>query len=72
MTEPDALARARALLGEARLARSALLKCRFERRAERLERIVRETALKRQQALADPLARALARAQALAEKGDDA
>jgi len=72
MSQADALAQAKALLGEARLARSALLKCRFERRAERLERIVRETALKRQQALADPLARALARARALTEKGDDA
>lgn len=72
MTDADALARAKALLGEARLARSALLKLRHERRAERLQRIEREIALKRQQALGDPLAKALARAQALAEKGDDA
>ena len=72
MTDADALARAKTLLGEARLARSAALKCRFERRAARLERIARETVLKRQQALADPLARALARAQALADQGDDA
>jgi len=72
MAETDALARAKALLGEARLARSVSLKLRHERRAARLERIALETALKRQQALTDPLARALARAQALAEKGDDA
>ena len=72
MAEADALALAKALLGEARLTRSALLKLRHERRATRLERIAHETALKRQQALADPLARALARAQALAEKGNDA
>ncbi len=72
MTDTDALALAKALLGEVRLARSALLKLRYERRAARLERIAHETALKRQQALADPLARALARAKALAEKGDNA
>jgi hypothetical protein len=72
MAEADALALAKALLGEVRLARSVSLKLRHERRAARLERIAHETALKRQQALTDPLARALARAQALAEKGDDA
>jgi len=72
MTQADALARAKALLGEARLARSVLLKVRHERRAARLERIAHETAFKRQQALADPWARALARAQALVDKGDDA
>lgn len=72
MTDTDPLTRAKALLGEARLARSSVLKQRHEQRALRLQRIEREVALKRQQALGDPLARALARAQALAEKGDDA
>ena len=70
MSDTDALALAKALLGEARLARSAVLKQRHEQRAERLQRIDREIALKRKQALGDPLARALARAQALAGKGD--
>lgn len=68
----DALARAKSLLGEARLARSAALKERFERRNSRLERIARDADARRRQALGDPLARALARARALAEKGDDA
>lgn len=68
----DALARAKTLLGEARLARSSALKARFERRNSRLERIAREADARRRQALGDPLARALARARALAEKGDDA
>lgn len=72
MMDTDALARAKALLGEARFARASALKHRFERRNSRLERIVRDADFKRRQALGDPLARALARAKALAEKGDDA
>ncbi len=71
MTDTDALARARALLGEARLARASVLKNRFECRNSRLERIACDADLKRRQALGDPLARALARARALVEKGDD-
>jgi hypothetical protein len=72
MMDTDALARAKALLGEARLARASALKHRFERRNSRLERIACDADLKRRQALGDPLARALARAKALAEKGNDA
>lgn len=71
MADTDSLARAKALLGEARLARSAELKQRFDLRNARLERIARDVERKRQQALGDPLARALARMQALSDMDDD-
>ena len=62
----DALARAKALLPPERLAKADVLRLRHRRRQERLNRLAAESAAKRAAALADPVARALAKAKALA------
>ena len=62
----DALARAKALLPPERLATADVLRLRHRRRQERLSRLAADSAAKRAAALADPVARALAKAKALA------
>ena len=64
----DALDRAKALLPPERLARAELLRLRHRRRQERLRRLQAESAAKRAAALADPVARALAKAKAIAAR----
>ena len=65
----DALARAKALLPPERLAKAEVLRLRHQRRQERLRRLQAESAAKRAAALADPVARALAKAKAIAARG---
>ena len=65
---PDALDRAKALLPPERLAKAELLRLRHQRRQERLRRLQAQSAAKRADALADPVARALAKAKAIAAR----
>lgn len=62
----DALARAMALLPPERLTKADILRLRHRRRQERLRRQEDETAARRAAALADPVARALAKAKVIA------
>ena len=64
----DALDRAKALLPPERLAKAEVLRLRHQRRQERLRRLQAESAAKRAAALADPVARALAKAKAIAAR----
>lgn len=66
MTPPDALQQALQCLDPARLAKSQASRQRYEQRQQRLERRQLELAQKRSQALSDPMARAIAKAKALA------
>ena len=68
----DALDRAKALLPPERLAKAEVLRLRHQRRQERLRRLQAESAAKRAAALADPVARALAKAKAIAARSGDA
>lgn len=68
MNEEDALARAKALLLPERLAAADALRLRHRRRQERLRRQEAESAAKRAATLADPVARALAKAKAIAAR----
>ncbi len=66
MTSSDAFERALQCLEPARLAKSRASRLRFEQRQKRLERLKLALAKKRSQVLLDPMARALAKAKALA------
>ena len=68
-TEPDAFAQALAEISPAKRAKADAARLRHERRQARLARRRMELADARGQAAIDPVARALAKAQALADGG---
>ena len=66
----ESLVRALAELTPDKLAKSRAARGRYERRQARLQRRQLELQQKRSQALLDPLARAMAKAKALADNDD--
>lgn len=71
MPDSDALIRAMACLPPARLAKAHAARLRYERRQRRLQRLAAEREQRRDALLRDPIARALAKAHASAERNDD-
>lgn len=71
MTDDDVLSRALACIPPERLAKAAAARLRYERRQERLRRMASERKQQRHALLHDPIAQALAKANAVASRAYD-
>ena len=71
MRDDDAMRRAMACIAPAQLAKSAAARLRHERRQLRLQRLAAERERQRQALLQDPVAKALAKANAAATRNAD-